>query len=118
MGEDEMKKKSLGNMSVDDIMVDLGHAKYNDEMSIDIPNSTFRGNFRGEMELIEVYMIGEADSCCPTCGDEDTKSAIMLTNLGRIFACKSCKKYSLERFDETVYKGTEKEENGEMKEYE
>tara|TARA_R110000824_G_scaffold120095_1_gene275090 strand:- start:41 stop:388 length:348 start_codon:yes stop_codon:yes gene_type:complete len=110
-----MKRKGEGGMSVDDIMVDLGHAKFSDKESIDIPNSTFKGNFRGEMELIEVYMINEDNSECPSCAEKNTKSAVMLTNLGRIFACKSCKLFSLERFDETVFKRTENEEDKETK---
>ena len=98
-----MKKKGKTHMSVDDIMVDAGHAKYNSDETIDIVYSTFKGNFRGEMELIEVYMMTEDNSKCPSCGEENTKSASMITNLGKIFACKSCKLFTLDRLEEEQY---------------
>tara|TARA_R100000908_G_scaffold1692_1_gene1279 strand:- start:3747 stop:4031 length:285 start_codon:yes stop_codon:yes gene_type:complete len=84
-----------GEMTVDDITASDGLADYDDEMKIDIPNSTFKGKFRGKERIFGVLAMAESDIECPTCNELVKGSAIMLTDIGMITACKGCKVYTL-----------------------
>tara|TARA_R110002074_G_scaffold327109_1_gene497590 strand:- start:273 stop:587 length:315 start_codon:yes stop_codon:yes gene_type:complete len=96
MGEIRMNdEKKKTQMSVDDITAEHGLANYTDDAMIDIPHSTFSGKFKGVKRIFGVIAIAESDVECPTCDELVKGSAIMITDIGTIIACKGCKIYTL-----------------------
>ena len=58
-------------------------------------HSTFSGKFKGVKRIFGVIAIAESDVECPTCDELVKGSAIMITDIGTIIACKGCKIYTL-----------------------